>query len=560
MKKTSQIIVVCASILICSSIASAADPLDMTIGATGRRPGVLQMLLIEKGFHIPAVESKAVLPGYFGVQTQQALAQYQQTVGLPAYGYFGALTRAALQATGDLPASLATVGNFTSTDYITLPSANTSTSNTGTTGSTDTTLTSTDSTDTTPPSAPLYLRATDVTQNGVTLSWIGSIDQIVDGQPTSGVAGYNIYANGSQIDSSVGTTYTATGLSPSTPYVFTVAAYDAAGNVSDQSESVSVTTSVAAADTSTSNTSTDTTSTDTTNTTYIDSTPTDTTSTTDTSTSTATTVATTTTTTTTTTTSMTCTSASPVAPIFVVMGQSNAWGLGKISVATSTVTYLDGQNWPFDYWAMAQGGWSNGSLIKTAQSGYFGPELGISYNLVANNKIGFYIFKYAVGGTSLALQWGSRGTGGLYDKAVTQLKAAESQICSTGYTPVVRAVFWMQGESDAVSPTTANEYQQNLERLVSQSRQDFLGTNSPFIIGLIDSVTGLWQYAPVVRTAEKAVAAEPFNGSVETNDLPVYPAKCSGSSGSQCQAHYTTQGQLTLGTRFYNEYVSMGGQ
>jgi chitodextrinase len=57
-----------------------------------------------------------------------------------------------------------------------------------------------------------------------------------------GVSGYRVFRNGTQIATSATNSYTATGLTASTTYSFTVSAYDAAGNVSTQSTAVSVTT------------------------------------------------------------------------------------------------------------------------------------------------------------------------------------------------------------------------------------------------------------------------------------------------------------------------------
>ena len=50
-----------------------------------------------------------------------------------------------------------------------------------------------------------------------------------------GVSGYTIYRGAAQIATTSLTSYSGTGLSPSTAYTYTVAAYDAAGNVSAQS-------------------------------------------------------------------------------------------------------------------------------------------------------------------------------------------------------------------------------------------------------------------------------------------------------------------------------------
>lgn len=90
--------------------------------------------------------------------------------------------------------------------------------------------------DTTAPSTPSNLAVTGVTSSSASLSWSASTDNV-------GVAGYRVYRNGTQVGTTTGTSYTDTGLSASTKYAYTVAAYDAAGNVSAQSAGASATTS-----------------------------------------------------------------------------------------------------------------------------------------------------------------------------------------------------------------------------------------------------------------------------------------------------------------------------
>ena len=94
--------------------------------------------------------------------------------------------------------------------------------------------------DTTAPSAPTNLTASGTTQTSTNLSWTASTDNV-------GVTGYDVYRGGSLIASVTGTTYTATGLTASTTYSFFVRAKDAAGNISGDSNTVSVTTSDAPA-------------------------------------------------------------------------------------------------------------------------------------------------------------------------------------------------------------------------------------------------------------------------------------------------------------------------
>jgi chitodextrinase len=94
--------------------------------------------------------------------------------------------------------------------------------------------------DTTAPTAPTNLTASGTTQTATNLSWTASTDNV-------GVTGYDVYRDGSLIASVTGTTYTATGLTASTTYSFFVRAKDAAGNISGNSNTVSVTTSDAPA-------------------------------------------------------------------------------------------------------------------------------------------------------------------------------------------------------------------------------------------------------------------------------------------------------------------------
>lgn len=94
------------------------------------------------------------------------------------------------------------------------------------------------STDTVAPTAPT-LAASGTTQTTTNLSWSGATDNVA-------VTGYDVYRNSTLIGSTTSaTTYAVTGLTASTTYTFNVRAKDAAGNVSANSNTVSVTTSAA---------------------------------------------------------------------------------------------------------------------------------------------------------------------------------------------------------------------------------------------------------------------------------------------------------------------------
>ncbi|WP_445013540.1 glycosyl hydrolase family 18 protein [Paenibacillus oleatilyticus] len=97
-------------------------------------------------------------------------------------------------------------------------------------------------TDTTPPTAPTGVSASNVTSTSVTLTWTASTDNV-------GVTGYDVYQGGVLVGNAATTSYTVSGLTPSTSYTFTVKAKDAAGNVSAASNAVSVKTNGTSNDT-----------------------------------------------------------------------------------------------------------------------------------------------------------------------------------------------------------------------------------------------------------------------------------------------------------------------
>ena len=92
--------------------------------------------------------------------------------------------------------------------------------------------------ETTPPTAPSNLAATAVSAGEVDLGWTASTDNV-------GVAGYRVYRNGTLVGSPTGTSYADTGVQPATGYSYYTVAYDAAGNTSAASNTVSVTTPAA---------------------------------------------------------------------------------------------------------------------------------------------------------------------------------------------------------------------------------------------------------------------------------------------------------------------------
>ncbi|NUR30102.1 MAG: cellulase family glycosylhydrolase [Catenulispora sp.] len=89
--------------------------------------------------------------------------------------------------------------------------------------------------DTSPPTVPAGLAVTGTTSSAASLSWTASTDNVA-------VAGYNVYRGTTLAGTTSTTTFTDTGLTPSTAYSYTVRAFDAAGNTSAASAAVTATT------------------------------------------------------------------------------------------------------------------------------------------------------------------------------------------------------------------------------------------------------------------------------------------------------------------------------
>ena len=90
--------------------------------------------------------------------------------------------------------------------------------------------------DGTPPTKPENLAAEATSSSTISLSWDASSD------PETGVAGYRVFRDGTQITETAGTAFLDTGLSPATEYSYRVLAVNGQGLESDRSDRARATT------------------------------------------------------------------------------------------------------------------------------------------------------------------------------------------------------------------------------------------------------------------------------------------------------------------------------
>jgi chitodextrinase len=89
--------------------------------------------------------------------------------------------------------------------------------------------------DTTPPSVPTGLQSSNITSDSATISWTSSTDNV-------GVAGYQVFRNGTSVGTTTTASFVDTGLAAQTTYNYTVVAYDFSNNASAQSQQIALTT------------------------------------------------------------------------------------------------------------------------------------------------------------------------------------------------------------------------------------------------------------------------------------------------------------------------------
>ncbi len=260
--------------------------------------------------------------------------------------------------------------------------------------------------------------------------------------------------------------------------------------------------------------------------------------------------------------------------MFIVAGQSNASGRGSDDGLSDEFRLQPDVR----YWYQTDRGLSRSretrlrafDVLKPLR-GDFGPEIGMGHILADAIDDEVVIVKVAVGGTPLALtagalDWNIDSTDEQYDKLISNVNEATAQLVAEGKRVELRGVFWMQGETDAVSsgggqvvypqPATADAYQENLSRLIQQTREDLDTAQLPFFVGQIkvgngisydSTIFGTYDFTPTVQAAQAAVAAaDPRTYLIDTSDFAL----------QNDHLHFNQSGQLDLGRAFANSYLA----
>jgi hypothetical protein len=184
--------------------------------------------------------------------------------------------------------------------------------------------------------------------------------------------------------------------------------------------------------------------------------------------------------------------------------------------------------------------------------GGFGPEMGLARELAAKKTAPLAIVKAAFSGTAMGTDWNpaDAGDGGkCYRALIAETKAAIAAATAQGITLHLRALVWVQGESDA-NPTAAPAYEQALTEMLASLRKELA---APELIALLAINTRFGNRknpdVPTVIAAQKAIAAKDKRCAyVDTEGAETLPPT---------HTHFTAPGTLEVGKRFAEALLQM---
>lgn len=218
------------------------------------------------------------------------------------------------------------------------------------------------------------------------------------------------------------------------------------------------------------------------------------------------------------------------------------------------------------------GGTDSYGLFESVRTGQansfvkFGPEVGIADYLVEQGLGGkIALIKYAVGASVLAPQegeWGSPSSGreqnGKWYDAMLDLVASglETLEQDTGLKPVIKAMCWMQGESDAGVGSYANNYFTNTMNFVHDLRTEWEADSKEDGFTFIDAyISQYWTGYKVINGAkleyntfdDNSALIDTISEGLEYNTQPV---------GSVDYFHYDAYSMFKLG-RLFGEQIKL---
>lgn len=171
--------------------------------------------------------------------------------------------------------------------------------------------------------------------------------------------------------------------------------------------------------------------------------------------------------------------------------------------------------------------------------GRFGPEVSFAHHVsrrFPNDE--HVIIKYAAGGSDMQ-QW---MPGNQYYRNMLR----EVRFSLKRRSPRVDAIFWMQGESDAMNKFRAAHYGNRLSQFIRSLRRDLRSPSSMFVFGQVNPKGNGYPMVSQIQRKQQQVNSQVRNTRLVSSH---------GLSKSYDNVHYSAHGQVELGRRFANAYA-----
>lgn len=233
-----------------------------------------------------------------------------------------------------------------------------------------------------------------------------------------------------------------------------------------------------------------------------------------------------------------------VIDLFILAGQSNAQGWkGDATKYPRDTDNLDSQillNWTYINNHSSNEWTTMGPQKGVFSSGHFGPEVSFARNLL---KAGYKpaIFKFCLQGTNLSNDWKRPSAGGYYDRMVSALTTAISQLKQQGYTVRIQGFIWIQGESDGKTSGQSAAYAENLRVLLQHFRNQVVENPSlPTILSVDEQHPFFAKDQRVIRAHHAVDRAERHTKFLTLFGLP-----------KADETHLTPAGIIEQGNRIF---------
>jgi hypothetical protein len=177
----------------------------------------------------------------------------------------------------------------------------------------------------------------------------------------------------------------------------------------------------------------------------------------------------------------------------------------------------------------------------------FGPELALGTDLANHSRHSLAIIKYAIGAAGLNAHF-KKSAALLYPPFTAFVTTSLQQLRDQGFAPTLKALFWLQGETDAGDHPDL--YGQNITQFVHDLRQDLNAPDLKFFLTEINpNMPAMIQEAQGVKAVNQGMTdltkQDPLVYFITTDDL---------TSGFADAVHYNANQQITIGQRWAKAY------